>query len=736
MFFRAFLAAILLLHLLHPGLAFAEELDSRAHRILTAAEEQPKLWAPTSDFSLKAGDKRTLGTVSFMVPLVQNQDTLFFADLRTVLSDQDTWEGNAGIGLRKITKYDFIAGGYAFMDARLSEHDNKFYQITAGAEVIGGKWDGRINIYHPLGEEEKLAFDNGVTASLSGTRLFLQDGRIFESALKGFDVEYGHALPYMDHIRAYMGHYRFIGNNVKNVEGYRARVAADIGEWVRIGAEKQFSDTARGDALFGEIRVRYPFGGWQEQSTKRRHMTQIQKRMMEPIIRDIDIVTAAQNQPEPVAAKTLNGEQSNIYFVDNTAAAGGDGSRKNPFNTLADAQAAAGDYDTIYVMFGDGTSTNMDAGIAINDIGQRLIGAGVALTIDTSKLKTPASIPDITSANNFVLMEADANPIITNLGGNGISTNADDVEIAGLTVDGAANDNIYIFNADNVTIRNVATDNATDEGLYAQYTAPGTYSLTIIDSSADTNGGEGFFIDSDNNSIVTADLTNNTATGNTNHGFYARSSNTSNLTTIFTDNTSTGNGNRGFFLQGRNNSTLNSVLTNNTADGNTSQGFGVLAANNGIMTITLSDNVADNNTSHGFIIRGSADGDITLTSTGDVSTGNGGTGFYINANDDSAISASFSDDTATGNTLNGFYFDDNSTLAITADMGGGALGSTGGNRVFSNTAEELRVDLDGDELKAENNWWGAAGGLPGIEVNLEDASTVDSTPFLTADPGP
>ena len=58
------------------------------------------------------------------------------------------------------------------------------------------------------------------------------------------------------------------------------------------------------------------------------------------------------------------------------------------------------------------------------------------------------------------------------------------------------------------------------------------------------------------------------------------------------------------------------------------------------------------------------------------------------------------------------------------------------NRIYGNGGPDLRVDLDGGQLKAENNWWGnAAGLLPGRVTLDAGGNTVDADPFLAADPG-
>lgn len=475
-----------------------------------AQDGREPLWEPVIDFTLKSGDERTLGTVSLMAPLAQDEKTLVFADIRTVVSDQDTFEGNVGIGIRNIAG-PVITGAYGFWDTRMSEHDNVFQQITAGAEVIGEKWEARANLYTPVGEEEKLAYTDPTTVSLSGTRLFLQDGRVFETALQGFDVEFGRALPILENARAYLGYYRFHGDNVADVNGYRARIEADIGDWVEIGAERQFSDTERGNAVFGEIRVRYPFGGWTKGSERRKGMSPLQRRMMSPVVRDIDIVTTAKPKADPVPAETVNGEDANIYFVDNTAAAGGDGSREHPFNTLAGAQGAAGAYDTIYVLEGDGTTTSQDAGITLDDEGQRLLGSGVSLTLDASRIRIPEGVARPADLDNLVLVPAAANPVITNTGGDGITVSADNVEVAGLTVDGAAQDGIAITadgaaqSAMNVSVSDV-TVTGNRMGLYIYGADGGAVSAKVERTIAIANTQHGIAVYDDTDDTFEADL--------------------------------------------------------------------------------------------------------------------------------------------------------------------------------------------------------------------------------------
>ena len=84
-----------------------------------------------------------------------------------------------------------------------------------------------------------------------------------------------------------------------------------------------------------------------------------------------------------------------VWHIDNTAAAGGDGSAAHPFNSIAafnTANAAAGTHpDTVYLHSGSGTYSEAD-GINLNN-GQTLLGQGVDLTYTTSASAPAARTP-------------------------------------------------------------------------------------------------------------------------------------------------------------------------------------------------------------------------------------------------------------------------------------------------------------------------------------------------------
>ncbi len=104
-----------------------------------------------------------------------------------------------------------------------------------------------------------------------------------------------------------------------------------------------------------------------------------------------------------------------VWYVRNNEPAGGDGSSDTPFDTLAEAEAASGTGDTVFVFDGSNTTTNLDTGYAMN-ANERLIGESRPLSLDpdgggplpTSPLHpgTSGAQPTLTAANEDVVVLA------------------------------------------------------------------------------------------------------------------------------------------------------------------------------------------------------------------------------------------------------------------------------------------------------------------------------------------
>jgi VCBS repeat-containing protein len=70
-----------------------------------------------------------------------------------------------------------------------------------------------------------------------------------------------------------------------------------------------------------------------------------------------------------------------VWYVRNNAAAGGAGTSDTPFDTLAEAETASGNGDSVYIFDGDNTATNLSTGYAM-DANERLIGEHSGISLD------------------------------------------------------------------------------------------------------------------------------------------------------------------------------------------------------------------------------------------------------------------------------------------------------------------------------------------------------------------
>ncbi len=164
-----------------------------------------------------------------------------------------------------------------------------------------------------------------------------------------------------------------------------------------------------------------------------------------------------------------------VWYVKNNAPGGGNGQSQSPFNTLVAAQNASTVDDIIYVYFGDGTTTNQNAGITLKN-NQKLYGEGIALVVNAQTLVAAGSQPLIGNA-------AGAGVTISNLTGV--------VEVKGLNI-GATTDAVSIAKSTGGTVTyEVSQDtirSAGNEGIEVDLTGAGNILLSIHDNTVTATG--------------------------------------------------------------------------------------------------------------------------------------------------------------------------------------------------------------------------------------------------------
>ncbi len=117
---------------------------------------------PRIDVNYKIGNERNLQRTELFVPIYQNKQSLLFADIRGWSDNNDTSEGNIGLGFRTMVDKKFILGGYGFYDLRNTKNNNKFHQATFGLEFLTKKYDFRANYYYTGQKRQKISDINSI----------------------------------------------------------------------------------------------------------------------------------------------------------------------------------------------------------------------------------------------------------------------------------------------------------------------------------------------------------------------------------------------------------------------------------------------------------------------------------------------------------------------------------------------------------------------------------------------
>jgi hypothetical protein len=712
--------------------------------------------SPRAEVSVKAGSERSTLTTEFWAPLAQQSGQVVYTDLRLMGDDDDNREGNLGFGYRQVTDWsDSVLGGHMWVDQRRTENNSTFHQLTFGAESLGNVIDLRANGYIPLSGSNTITTPNigTTTPYLAGSGIYVDgNGTIVETPQYGADAEIGYRIPILekqlDTLRIYGGGYSFFRNNTESVTGFRVRTEAVINPALSVGARFQH-DGPRGSQGFLEATLRFPFT-----AKKMYQQKGLYGRLDESPERDIDIVTSAK-VVNGLMKPLLNpeGTPQQVLYVDNTAAANGNGTKDHPFDTLAQAQAALKANDILYIAHGDGTTTGMDQGITISQNNITLIGSGSAFTFDGVTLINAGIAPTLTS-NATALTSSDS---AYDNSANVVLVKGDNALITGITATGAAHAGIAVV-ADagqvinNVTINNNTTTNSgTDAGIVVKTEGSGIINNATISNNISTGNvgsfSDGIFVRANaggtigNVSIANNTTNNNNGTGGFGSGIavWSVGTNSSISNVAIINNGSSNNGVDGVNIIAKtsgmiDNVSLSNITTNtNTVSGlnilaqtagrigtvtadtissshNTQNGFSAVANGTGsaITSLTLSNSITSNNAMHGIFVAAQSSGTITnadiMNNTSNNNTSSSGYGIEVIANGTAFITHStVTGNTTTSNTQAGLYFSADVNSILSTSVSNNKSTGNGTNGLFVqrlSTPTTFVVDTGGGILSS------------------------------------
>lgn len=256
--------------------------------------------------------------------------------------------------------------------------------------------------------------------------------------------------------------------------------------------------------------------------------------------------------------------------------------------------------------------------------------------------------------------------------------------------------------------------------------------------------------------IKNVSITDSQLNHNTQHGLYSQVAAGALLDGLnVSNNTMELNGGHGIFLSNTSGTINDVTLDGNTTFKNTQRGLNVTATGGTINNMAVSHHISNENSLEGMYFSATTAGaGIDVAISDSEARNNGQDGIRTLTQSTATFGLSLQGTTVTGNgTAAGTYYgvrlDMDTTGAFALDLGGGALGSTGGNRIYSNVSRDIFIDSRpgtaaatfGSIIAAKHNWWGSAAGLnQGTRATFDNGSAgangsrIDASSPLTVDP--
>lgn len=300
-------------------------------------------FSPTVEMSTTFSGKRRVGEADIMIPFLVKESNLSILDIKIKQDNHESVEGNFGLVNRSNLAGRAILGLYGYFDRRRTKSYLTVNQLTLGAELLSPNLDLRVNAYFPETKQKELVPQRKKFVR-DRTRVYVtQENAIKEAALPGFDFEIGTPLFLMLHrldeqfgTRVYLAKYKFNRKNVSSNSGTRLRLEQKI-NWNLF--DKKDSEITVNIGTSWERRKHNNFFGLGiklalDKNYQKSSLTKLQRRMMDTVIRDIDIVMQRSTPQVGTLPLYWRGKEvRNLYFVGEKPQEG-DGSYESPFSTI------------------------------------------------------------------------------------------------------------------------------------------------------------------------------------------------------------------------------------------------------------------------------------------------------------------------------------------------------------------------------------------------------------------
>ncbi len=527
----------------------------------------------------------------------------FFLDGQIMVNDNAHVGASAGLGYRRLVEpISSILGVNGYYTYDESQQGFGYNQGGAGAEWLTDYFQVTANLYLPFDSTPNnlgpiIRTKNSVFQDNNLAFINIQNA---EAQQRGADIEVGVPIPGVRWLSAHGGAYYLDAKNAPEVNGVRGRIQADLTN-VLLNLSYANDDTYGGQVNFAAT---YLFGAQNGNYNPR--VKSLYDRLNDRTRRTSRIATQqVVSNPRELAINRRTGLPWTFAHFDNTAAAGGNGSNNQRFNSLVGASPADA------LLFHRGTTTRTNpltgaAGIVLID-NQLVFGEGCPTLIDVlNRPGGPCPLPGFDPAGT--------NPFVTAAAGN-VFTLADNNRIAGLNIIAPTGGN---------AIAGTGINNFTLEKLNRNINplTPGP--------NGTTGTGGGILLTNATGNGVIRDVGFNIPSTNGPSGIVINNTNVVPLTVGISDGRFLNGGQFGIRLAGSNsNITANINNVNNSASGT---GLHVQATNTGNVVANVTNSSFNNAVvpvGDGIAVVGTTNGNVTLNATNVNATGAGRDGLRL-----------------------------------------------------------------------------------------------------------
>ncbi|MFK7973814.1 MAG: inverse autotransporter beta domain-containing protein [Rickettsiaceae bacterium] len=293
------------------------------------ADSAEYVYNPAAEVTTKFSKGRNIAEIDYLHPFLAKDNQLPLINLKLKLDDKRSKEINLGLVYRYNYEDKAILGAYAYFDHRQTRSHFSVSGLTAGVEVLSEYIDARANMYIPENKRKKIAHNKKKTIQIEGSSIFaMSGGHRYERALKGYDIEVGvplfafsESLNQKFGTKIFAGGYSFSAKDVKTIQGTRFRIEQDLGKvWA---GENSYKFHVSAETQYDKVRKRQNFIGLgmkvafnDKQNSYKKKKSGLKHRMMDTVIRDVDIVTESINEAPTRSNFHMNGKPiNNIYYV-------------------------------------------------------------------------------------------------------------------------------------------------------------------------------------------------------------------------------------------------------------------------------------------------------------------------------------------------------------------------------------------------------------------------------------